>query len=120
MCISAFLFPCQNPRETRSRSRIFLFSLVIYVCWLLVCTGPPCQTENDTDLKFGTHAPIDLTEKQVFVEKMTPEAASLEKLPCHVDFPHISLIALSVYELCLRKKPDKSISSLIFPMFSIS
>ena len=38
-----------------------------------------------------------------FFEKMILRATSLEKLPCHVDFPHISLIALSVYELCLRK-----------------
>ena len=65
--------------------------------YVFICVTPPGHTENDTDLKFGTHAPIDLTEKQVFVEKMTPEAASLEKLPCHVDFPHISLIALSSF-----------------------
>ena len=52
------LFNYQNPREASSRSRIFLNSLV-YVCMYL-CVTPPGQTENDTDLKFGTHTPIDL------------------------------------------------------------
>ena len=47
---------CQNPREASSRSRIFLISLV-FVC---ICVTPPGQTKNDTDLKFGTHTPIDL------------------------------------------------------------
>ena len=34
--------------------RVYLF---IYVC---ICVTPPGQTKNDTDLKFGTHTPIDL------------------------------------------------------------
>ena len=56
----------------------------------------PGQTKNDTDLKFGTHTPIDLIEKQVscFFDQITVTAARLEKLPCHVDFPHIPSIAL--------------------------
>ena len=45
----------QNPREASSRSRIFLNSLV-YLC---MCVTSPGQTKNDTDLKFGTHTPID-------------------------------------------------------------
>ena len=44
------------------------------------------------ELKFGTHTPI-LIWKWVF-EKITLRAASLEKLPCQVDFPHIASIAL--------------------------
>ena len=77
----------QNPREAGSRSRIFLISLVyvgMYVCiYLFVCVTPPGRTKNDTDLKFGTHTPIDLIKKQVFcfLEK------SLEKLPRHMSFP---------------------------------
>ena len=54
----------QNPREASSRSRILLISLV-YVCicvfiYLCNCVTPPSQTKKDTDLKFGTHTPIDL------------------------------------------------------------
>ena len=50
----------QNPREANSRSRIFLISLE-YVCiYLCMCDTSPDQTKNDTDLKFGTHTPIDL------------------------------------------------------------
>ena len=45
----------QNPREASSRSRIFLFSLVNVSVGLSLCTEPPGQTKNDTDLKFGTH-----------------------------------------------------------------
>ena len=50
-----------------------------------------------TDLKFGTHTPrLDLDLKTVFFlffRKSDP----VEKLPCHVDFPHISSIALFFY-----------------------
>ena len=46
----------QNPREASSRSRIFLFSLCVYV---VMCVMPPGQTKNDIDLKFGTHTPLD-------------------------------------------------------------
>ena len=53
-------------------------------------------TKNDTDLKFGKHTPIDLIWKNFFCffEKISLTDASLEKLPCHVDFTHISSIAL--------------------------
>ena len=33
---------------------------------LCMCVTPPGQTKNDTDLKFGTHTPIDLIWKRVF------------------------------------------------------
>ena len=37
----------------------------VYVCiyvfiYLRICVTPPGQTINDTELKFGTHTPIDL------------------------------------------------------------
>ena len=33
---------------------------LLYVCmYLFICVTPPGQTENDTDLKFGTHTPLD-------------------------------------------------------------
>ena len=94
LCVS-FWLPCfQNPREASSSgTRIFIFSLV-NVSW--VCPETPGQTKNDTDLKFGTHTPLPHTWKRVFClpEKVALRAASLEKLPCHMNFPHISSIAL--------------------------
>ena len=38
----------------------------VYVCifYLFICVTSPCQTENDTDLKFGRHTPIDLIWKR--------------------------------------------------------
>ena len=95
-----FVFYCQNPREASSRPRIFLILCIcvcvcvcIYVC---ICVTPPGQTKIDTDLKFGTNTAIDLILKRVFLffDQIPVTAASLEKLPCHVDFPHISSIAL--------------------------
>ena len=41
----------------------------IYVC---NCVMPPGQTKNDTDLKFGTHTPLDHILKQVFFSKKSP------------------------------------------------
>ena len=59
-----FVISYQSPREASSRSRIFLNSLVylcMYLCiYLSICVTSPAQTKNDTDLKFGTHIPIDL------------------------------------------------------------
>ena len=34
----------------------------IYVCVCMdvfICVAPPGHTKNDTDLKFGTHTPLD-------------------------------------------------------------
>ena len=41
-------------------------------------------------------------------ENMTLRAASLEKLPCHVDFPHISAIALFFSLFLIFKKMLRS------------
>ena len=65
-------------------------------------TRPLDQTQNDTDLKFAEHTPLDynLLSKKVFFlfffEKVTLGAASLKKLLCHVDLMHISSIAFFV------------------------
>ena len=69
--------------------------MYLYICVFIGVTHLG-QTKNDTDLKFGAHTPIDLIRKRVFCffEKMTLRAPSLEKLPCYVDYPHISTIAL--------------------------
>ena len=80
-------------RSSRLAAVRVIFSLV-YVCIYYVT--PPRQTKNNIDLKFGTHTPIDFIQKGFFCffDEITLTAASLDKLPCHVDFPHISSIAL--------------------------
>ena len=50
-----------------------------------------------TDLKYGTHTALEIIYFFLFFEKVTMRAASLEKQPCHVDFPHISSIALFLH-----------------------
>ena len=70
--------------------RVFSF-IHIYMC----CKGPPGQTKNGTDLKFGTHTPLDYIYKWFFIrffEKVTLRAFSLGKLVCHMDFPPISCV----------------------------
>ena len=56
----------------------------------------------------------------VWFEKVTPSAARLEKLPCHVDFPHISSIALFVYLFICVTSPEqpKNDSDLKFDTYS--
>ena len=60
----------QNPRESKSTwgeqpvEDILKFTCIC-VCvylfiYLFVWVTPPDHTNNDTDLKFGTHTPIDL------------------------------------------------------------
>ena len=90
------------------------FPLYMCVCfylfvYLFMCVTPPNQTKNYTDLKFGTDPLLDQIWNRVFrfFEKVTLRAASLEKVQCHVDFPHISSIASSfilllfiIYKYC--------------------
>ena len=61
------------------------------------------QTKNDTDLEFGTHTPIELIKKWFicFFDQITVMASSLEKLPCHMGFSHISSIALFSFLLTI-------------------
>ena len=55
---------CQNPSVASSRSRIFFNSLV-YLC-IYLCVTSTGQRKNDTNLKFGTHTPIDLIKNGFF------------------------------------------------------
>ena len=59
----------------------------IYVC--LSVSLPLTKRQNDTDLKFGTHPALEDVQQGFF-----SFVASLEKLPLHVDFRHLSPIAL--------------------------
>ena len=44
----------------RAAGRVPNFTCIcVYLC--IFCFKPPGQTKNETDLKFGTHTPIDLT-----------------------------------------------------------
>ena len=83
----------QNPNEASSRSWIFLFTLVNK----RVCTRAPHSWPNGNTYRpeiWYTHSPRPYPKTDFWsFEKVTLRPASLEKLPCHVDFPHISSIA---------------------------
>ena len=68
------------------------------MCLCVGCTGPPGQTKNDTDLKFGTHTPLDHIQNgfSFFFSKSNPEGRWPKKNLCQMDFQHISSIALSL------------------------
>ena len=63
---------------------------------MLACTEPPDQTENGTDLKFGTHTLLDHTKKIFcFFEKSDLEGSLPQKTVVSRGFsPYISSIAL--------------------------
>ena len=87
----------QNPRQASSLSRIFLFSLVyvfIHVFIHLCHASRPNEKRYRPEIGYTySHRPYLKHGLFVFFEKIPVTAASLEKLPCHVDFPHISSIA---------------------------
>ena len=90
----------------RGYSYIYLYMCVcIHLC---MCATPPGQTKNDRNRKFGTHTPLDHTYK------VTLRTASLEKLPCHVDFPYISKIALFNFFLPFSMSASKLVPELVF------
>ena len=67
-----------------------------YVNGFAGCLEPLGQTKNDTDLKLGTYTPYLITGLLIFFEKVS---VSLENMPCHLNFPHISSIALLLLDL---------------------
>ena len=87
----------KNPAEANSRSKIFLFSL-LYVCMYLciyVCHASWRNEKRYRPVIWYTYSPRPYL-KRVFLlfRKNYPGAARLEKLQFHVDFSHISSIAL--------------------------
>ena len=66
----------QNPREASSRSRIFLFSFV-NMCVYVSVRRLLATTKKDTDLKFGTHTPLDF-------RKSDPKGRPLALKNCRV------------------------------------
>ena len=63
---------------------------------LLVCHASWPNEKRYRPEIWYTHSPRP-NLKTAFFEKVTLRAASLEKLPCQVDFPHISSIAFFMY-----------------------
>ena len=57
MAIYEFIF---TPRTELLISPAGLFLCVCVFIYVFMCVTSPGQTKNDTDLKFGTHTPIDL------------------------------------------------------------
>ena len=94
----------QNPRETSSWSRIFIISLVYLCMYLFMCVFIYlCHVSCPTEKRYRpeirhtySHCWSNLKMGFCFFEKILMTAASLEKLPCHVDLPHISSIALLI------------------------
>ena len=85
----------QNPGETSRRSRIFLFSL-LYMCIyvFIFVTSWPNEKLSRPEIWYTRSPRRHLKTGFCFFEKVTLRAESFEKLPCHVDFPHISSITL--------------------------
>ena len=102
----------QSSREASSKSRIFLISLeyvCIYLCmylfiYLCPTSGPKENGYRPENWHINSQWPY-LKTVFFFFEKITMKAACLEKLPCHVDFPHISSIALFSIPLIRRHNP---------------
>ena len=88
----------QNPHEASSRSRIFLNSLV-YLCMYLFIYARHVSWPNEKRYRpqiwhTYSHWPYLKTGFFVFSIKSPWRPLASKKLPCHVDFPHISSIAL--------------------------
>ena len=82
----------QNPRE--AGREYSYFHLYMCVCIHVCHASWPNDDRYRPDIWY-THSPgPHLKTGFCFFEKATLKAASLEKLPCHVDFSHISSIVL--------------------------
>ena len=91
---SGWISRYQNPREVSSRSRIFLISLVYMWMYVLCHASWPNEKRYRPEIRHTySHWPY-LKRVFGFFEEITLTAASLDKLPCHMDFRHISSIAL--------------------------
>ena len=94
----------QNPREASSWLRIFLISLVnlcMYLCIYLFISRLLAKRKTIQTSNLAHILQLTLSENGffVFLDQIPVTAASLEKLPCHADFPHISSIALLFFYL---------------------
>ena len=79
----------QNPR-----AECFFFSfLYSYMCVCLFVSHSLTKLKTVQTLNLA-HILLFTIIQNPFFEKATLGATSLEKLPCHVDFPHISSISL--------------------------
>ena len=85
----------QNPREASSRSRIFLISLYMCVCVGICVFMYLCHASwSIKNWHTYSHWPY-IKMGFLFFKKISVTAGSLQQiLPCHMEFPHISSIAL--------------------------
>ena len=89
---------CRKSTWHGSSSRLaavrVIFSLV-YVCmYVLYHASWPNEKQYRPEIRHSYSHWLYLKRVFCFLEEITPTAASLDKLPCHVDFPHISSNAL--------------------------
>ena len=76
----------KSPRAEQSEG-IFPFFLNVCVSICHFLSHPLSNRKKDTDLKFGIHNRLGIEFFFPFFRKSDPGAASIEKLPRHVDFP---------------------------------
>ena len=102
----------QNSREPSSRSRIFLNSL-LYLCIHVCHVSWPNEKRYTPEIwRTYSHWPY---LKTFFFEKISETAASLKKLPCHVDFSHIFSIAL----FAIFRFFNRDFEALAFKIFEL-
>ena len=70
-----------------------IFTCICVSICVFICVTAPGQTKNDIPEIWYAYSPR-LNLKNAFFRKRYVRGISLEKLTCHVDFPHISSIAL--------------------------
>ena len=81
--------------HVRRAGDIPIFTCICVYVFIYVCHASwPNDNRYRPEIRY-THSPRSYLKTDVlFFEKTTLTAASLEKLLCHVGFPHISSIAL--------------------------
>ena len=77
--------------EASGRQGDFFTCIRVYI---LCHASPPNEKQYRPEIRHSYSHWLYLKRVFCFLEEITLTAASLDKLPCHVDFPHISSIAL--------------------------
>ena len=97
----------QFSKSTGQRWIVFYY-IWSYVCVIVYGCHSPWQNENDKDPKFGTLRRLCLKKVHFFLEEVTLKASSFEKLPYHMDFPDISVIAMHFFLDLFIETPHSS------------
>ena len=96
----------------RATGRGYLNSLVyvcVCICIYLFLSSLLAKRKTIQTWNLAHILPLTLSKNRFFYffDQITVTAASLEKLPCHVDFPHISSISLLLLLLLLTTLRSK-------------